>query len=32
VISEYNRHFQEMIRVEDAYVKAIRAYLRTTRG
>ena len=32
VITEYNRHFQEMIRVEDAYVKAIRAYLRTTRG
>lgn len=30
-IAEFNQHFQEMIQVEDAYVKAIRAYLRTAR-
>lgn len=31
VLDEYNRHFQEFLQVENAYVKAIRAYLRTVR-
>lgn len=31
VIAEYNRHFREFLDVEEAYVKAIRAYLRSTR-
>ncbi len=31
VIDEYNRHFGEFLQVEDKYVKAIRAYLRTMR-
>lgn len=31
VLAEYNRHFEEYLKVEDAYVKAIRAFLRVTR-
>ncbi|PRY13745.1 mobilization protein MobC [Pontibacter ummariensis] len=31
VIAEYNQHFEEFLKVEDAYVKAIRAFLRVTR-
>ena len=31
VIGEFNRHFREFLDVEEAYVKAIRAYLRTVR-
>jgi hypothetical protein len=31
VMEEYNRHFEEFIQVEDAYVRAIRAFLRITR-
>ncbi|GHA81666.1 plasmid mobilization protein [Pontibacter akesuensis] len=30
-IAEYNQHFRKMIEVEEEYVKAIRAFLRTTR-
>lgn len=30
-LADFNKHFQEFIQVEDRYVKAIRAYLRTTR-
>lgn len=29
VLAEYNQRFQEFIQVEEAYVKAIRAYLRS---
>ena len=31
VMAEYNRHFREFLDVEQGYVKAIRAYLRTVR-
>lgn len=31
VIAEYNQHFEELLKVEDKYVKAIRAFLRVTR-
>ncbi|PRY09016.1 mobilization protein MobC [Pontibacter ummariensis] len=31
VLAEYNQQCQQLIKVEDEYVKAIRAYLRTTR-
>ncbi|GAB3832343.1 plasmid mobilization protein [Pontibacter rugosus] len=30
-IAEYNQHFRMLIEVEEEYVKAIRAFLRTTR-
>jgi len=30
-IGEFNRHFREFLDVEQTYVKAIRAYLRSTR-
>ena len=31
VLAEHNQHFREFLQVEEAYVKAIRAYLRTVR-
>ena len=31
VMAEYNQHFEELLKVEDKYVKAIRAFLRVTR-
>lgn len=31
VLADFNKHFQAFIQVEDEYVKAIRAYLRTKR-
>jgi len=31
VIGEFNRHFREFLEVEEAYVKAIRSFLRITR-
>ena len=31
VMAEYNQHFRQYLQVEEEYVKAIRAYLRTAR-
>ena len=31
VMAEYNQHFRQYLQVEEEYVKAIRAYLRTVR-